>query len=188
MALATMHDLMIAELRDLFSAETQLVMALPKMATGAVTPSLRKAFVHHLDETHEHVWRLVQIFELLEQSPRGASCSGMAGLLAEAAAMREQDGNDSVRDAGLLAVAQRIEHYQIAAYRTSLAFATLLAYRDTATLLEATLKEERAADELLNEIAENEVNANASESDEASDELLREWAAPRRRSPALSGR
>ena len=188
MALATMHDLMIAELRDLFSAETQLVMALPKMATGAVAPSLRKAFVHHLDETHDHVSRLFRIFDVLDQSPRGASCSGMAGLLIEAADMIEQEGNDSVRDAGLLAVAQRIEHYQIAAYRTSLAFATLLAYSDVAKVLEMTLKDERDTDELFNELAESEVNANASESEEESEEILHDWAAPRRRSGALSGR
>ena len=161
MALATMHDLMIAELKDLYSAETQLVKALPKMVKGAHTPSLSKAFEDHLEQTHEHVARLEQIFESIGKSPRGTKCKGMEGLLAEAAEMLEEDGDDTVRDAGIIASAQRVEHYEIAAYGSTLAFATLMGHTDVARLLEMTLNEEKAADTLLSTIAEGEVNPTA---------------------------
>jgi ferritin-like metal-binding protein YciE len=158
MALATMHDLMIAELKDIYSAETQLVKALPKMAKGANTPSLRKAFEDHLEQTHEHVSRLEQIFGLLGASPRGTKCKGMEGLLEEGADMLAEDGDDTVRDAGIIAAAQRVEHYEIAAYGSTLAFATLMGHTEIAGLLEQTLTEEKAADQLLSSIAEDEVN------------------------------
>lgn len=158
MALATMHDLMIAELRDLYSAETQLVKALPKMATGATTPSLRTAFEEHLVQTQEQVARLDQIFEMLGTSPRGVKCKGMEGLLEEASEMLDEEGDDNVRDAGIIASAQRVEHYEIAAYGSTLAFATLLGHSEIAELLETTLNEEKTADEMLSTIAEEEVN------------------------------
>lgn len=161
MALATMHDLMIAELKDIYSAETQLVKALPKMATGATSPSLRKAFEDHLEQTQEQVSRLEQIFELLGQSPRGKKCKGMEGLLEEAGEMLEEEGDDMVRDAGIIAAAQRVEHYEIAAYGSTLAFATLMGHTEIAELLETTLNEEKATDELLSTIAEEEVNVSA---------------------------
>jgi ferritin-like metal-binding protein YciE len=171
MALATMHDLMIAELKDLYSAETQLVKALPRMAQGAATPSLRKAFENHLEQTHDHVARLEQIFDILGRSPRGTKCKGMEGLLEEGAEMLDEDGDDTVRDAGIIAAAQRVEHYEIAAYGSTLAFATLMGHTDVAELLELTLKEEKAADELLSTIAENDVNSAApGMPDEAEDE------------------
>ena len=103
MALATMHDLMLAELKDLHSAETQLVKALPKMVKGATTASLRTAFEEHLEQTHEHVARLEQIFERLGTSPRGKKCKGMEGLLEEGAEMLEEEGDENVRDAGIIA-------------------------------------------------------------------------------------
>ncbi|HYW31698.1 MAG TPA: ferritin-like domain-containing protein [Gemmatimonas sp.] len=158
MALATMNDLLIAELKDLYSAETQLVKALPKMAKGATTPSLRTAFEEHLVQTQEQVARLEQIFEILGSSPRGVKCKGMEGLLEEASEMLDEDGEDTVRDAGIIASAQRVEHYEIAAYGSSLAFATLLGHSEIAELLEMTLNEEKQADELLSTIAEEEVN------------------------------
>jgi ferritin-like metal-binding protein YciE len=161
MALATMHDLMIAELKDLYSAETQLVKALPNLVRGARTPSLSKAFEDHLEQTHEHVARLEQIFDIIGKSPRGTKCKGMEGLLAEAADMLGEDGDDTVRDAGIIASAQRVEHYEIAAYGSTLAFATLLAHSEVAELLEMTLNEEKAADALLSSIAEDEVNSAA---------------------------
>jgi len=171
MALATMHDLMIAELKDIYSAETQLVKALPKMAKGATTPSLRKAFEDHLEQTQEHVARLEQIFELLGESPRGKKCKGMEGLLEEGGEMLEEEGDDTVRDAGIIASAQRVEHYEIAAYGSSLAFATLMGHTEIAELLETTLNEEKAADKLLSTIAEDEVNiaAPGMEAEEAGD-------------------
>lgn len=158
MALTTMHDLMLAELKDLYSAETQLVKALPKMAKGATTVSLRTAFEEHLDQTHEHVARLEQIFERLGQSPRGKKCKGMEGLLEEGAEMLGEEGDETVRDAGIIASAQRVEHYEIAAYGSTLAFATLMGQTEIAELLEMTLNEEKTADELLSSIALDEVN------------------------------
>ena len=168
MALATMHDLMIAELRDIYSAETQLVKALPKMAKGATTPSLKTAFENHLVETQEHVARLEQIFETLGTSPRGKKCKGMEGLLEEGSEMVDEDGDDTVRDAGIIASAQRVEHYEIAAYGSTIAFATTMGHTEIAGILEKTLSEEKAADELLSQIAEDEVNAAAPGMDGAS--------------------
>ncbi len=161
MALATMHDLMIAELKDLYSAETQLVKALPKMAKGATTPSLRTAFEEHLVQTQEQVARLDQIFEMLGTSPRGVKCKGMEGLLEEASEMLDEDGDDSVRDAGIIASAQRVEHYEIAAYGSTVAFANLMGHSEIAELLEMSLNEEKQTDELLSTIAEEEVNVSA---------------------------
>ncbi len=161
MALATMHDLMIAELKDLYSAETQLVKALPKMAKGVSAPSLRKAFEDHLAQTQEQVSRLEQICEMLGVSPRGKKCKGMEGLLEEGTEMLEEEGDDAVKDAGIIAAAQRVEHYEIAAYGSTLAFATLMGHSEIAELLETSLNEEKAADELLSTIAEEEVNVSA---------------------------
>lgn len=161
MALATMHDLMIEELKDLYSAETQLVKALPKMAKGVSAPSLRKAFEDHLVQTQEQVSRLEQIFEMLGTSPRGKKCKGMEGLLEEAVEMLEEDGDEQVKDAGIIASAQRVEHYEIAAYGSTLAFATLMGHTEIAELLETTLNEEKEADVLLSSIATEEVNAAA---------------------------
>lgn len=161
MALATMHDLMIAELKDLYSAETQLVKALPKMAKGVAAASLRKAFEDHLAQTQEQVSRLEQIFEMLGVSPRGKKCKGMEGLLEEGTEMLEEEGDAAVKDAGIIASAQRVEHYEIAAYGSTLAFATLMGHSEIAELLETTLNEEKAADELLSSIAEEEINVSA---------------------------
>ncbi len=175
MALATMHDLMIAELKDLYSAETQLVKVLPKMAKGVSAPSLRKAFEDHLVQTQEHVSRLEQICEMLGTSPKGKKCKGMEGLLEEGTEMLEEEGDAHVKDAGIIAAAQRVEHYEIAAYGSTLAFATLMGHSEIAELLETTLNEEKETDVLLSSIAENEVNAaapgmEAEEADESDDD------------------
>ena len=159
MSLDTMHDLMIAELKDLYSAETQIVKALPKMAQGASTESLRRAFEDHLEQTHEHVARLETIFSILDVTPRGKKCKGMEGLLEEGGEMLDEDGDDTVRDAGIIASAQRVEHYEMAAYGSTLAFANLMGHTEIAELLEMTLNEEKAADALLTSIAENDVNS-----------------------------
>ena len=166
MSLDTMHDLMIAELKDLYSAETQIVKALPKIAGGATTASLRTAFLNHLEETKEHIARLDTIFGILDVSPRGKKCKGMEGLLEEGGEMLEEDGHDIVRDAGIIASAQRVEHYEMAAYRSTLAFATLMGHTEIAELLEMTLTEEKAADALLSHIAEEDVNSAAPAMDE----------------------
>ena len=196
MALDTMHDLMINELQDIYSAETQLVKALPKMAKGATTPSLRKAIEDHLEQTQEHVTRLDQIFELLGTSARGKKCKGMEGLLAEGAEMLEEEGNETVKDAGIIAAAQRVEHYEIAAYGSTLAFATLMGHSEVAELLETTLAEEKAADSLLSSIAEDDVNPaapgmeaeEASEDDEAEAPKATSARPAAKRSPSKSKR
>jgi ferritin-like metal-binding protein YciE len=186
MALATMHDLMVAELKDLYSAETQLVMALPRMATGSVTPRLRKAFTHQLDETHDHVMRLAQVFRILGESARGPKCDGMAALVADAVAMIDADGHDVVRDAGISAAAQRINHYEIAAYGSTLAFARILERNDIAGLLEQTLSEVKVSYELLLEIADDDVNVNAPRFTEEVDEDAAEaWLRPQKRGTAV---
>lgn len=202
MALATMHDLMIAELKDLYSAETQLVKALPKMAKGVAAASLRKAFEDHLAQTQEQVSRLEQIFEMLGVSPRGKKCKGMEGLLEEGTEMLEEEGDAAVKDAGIIASAQRVEHYEIAAYGSTLAFATLMGHSEIAELLETTLNEEKAADELLSSIAEEEINVSApgmeavsmgaaSEDDaeaEEEDETVKTKPAAKRATKKTSGR
>ncbi len=181
MALATMHDLMIAELKDLYSAETQLMKVLPKMAQGVSTPSLRTAFEDHLVQTQEHVSRLEQICEMLGTSPKGKKCKGMEGLLEEGVEMLEEEGDAHVKDAGIIAAAQRMEHYEIAAYGSTLAFATLMGHSEIADLLETTLNEEKATDALLSSIAEDEVNVaapgmEAEETDESDDDDATEGA------------
>jgi ferritin-like metal-binding protein YciE len=145
-ALATMQDLMTAELRDLYSAEMQMLVTLPAMASGSGSAELRNAFRSHLEDTHEHVSRLEEIFGMLDISTRGAHCPGVAVLLWDAKVAMSQQGDSFVRDAGLIVAAQRIEHYEIVSYRTSLALATLLALPDVAMYLETTLREEQAFD------------------------------------------
>ena len=161
MALATMHDLMVAELKDLYSAETQLVMALPRMATGSVTPRLRKIFTHWLDETHEHMIRLAHIFRILGESSRGPKCDGIAALLADAVAMTNADGDNVVRDASIGAAAQRIHRYGIAAYGSTLALARIMSRHHVASLLELTLSDVKASYDQLLEVVEDHVTVNA---------------------------
>ncbi|MCC7052105.1 MAG: ferritin-like domain-containing protein [Gemmatimonadaceae bacterium] len=169
MALATMHDLMINELQDLYSAETQLVKALPKMAKGATTPSLRKAFEDHLEQTQGHVARLEQVFEMLGATARGKKCKGMEGLLVEGTEMLVEEGDELVKDAGIIAAAQRVEHYEMAAYGSTIAFANVMGHTEIAELLEQTLEEEKAADALLSSIAEDDVNSAAPGMEEDAD-------------------
>ncbi len=158
MALDTMRDLLVAQLRELYSAETQVTRALPRLADGAANGILAEAFRTHLKETAEQIARLERIFELLGESPRGRKAKGMSGLLAEAADTLDEPGFDFVRDAGLIAIAQRIEHYEISAYRTARALAHLVGEDDVAVLVDESLQQEVAADDRLGEIAETEVN------------------------------
>lgn len=183
MALDTLHDLMIDELKDLYSAESQLLKALPKMVEGATTPSLKKAIGDHLEQTKNQVKRLDQIFETLGVSPRGKKCKAMEGLCEEGAEMVEEEGEDVVRDAGIIASAQRVEHYEIAAYGSTIAFARLLGHDEIVTLLEATLEEEKAADSMLTKLAESEINvaANAMSDEDASEDDEEEDASASKR-------
>jgi ferritin-like metal-binding protein YciE len=167
MKLDNLRKLYINELRDLYSAENQLLKALPKMAKGASSDELRQAFESHLQETEGHVERLETIFEDLDESPKGKTCHGMKGLVEEGSEILEEEGEESVLDAGIIAAAQKVEHYEIASYGTVRTFAELLGEKDAAKLLQQTLDEEGAADEKLNELAEGIVNPEAlSESEE----------------------
>jgi ferritin-like metal-binding protein YciE len=161
MALATMQDLFIEQLKDLYSAEKQLVQALPKMAKAATTPELAQAITDHLSQTQNHVSRLEQCFEHLNASTRGKRCKGMEGLIEEGKETIEEDGEGVVKDAGLIAAAQRVEHYEISGYGTARTMANLLGLDDVADLLEETLGEEEEADKLLSQIAMDQVNPQA---------------------------
>lgn len=161
MALDTMQELLCEELRDIYNAEQQLVKALPKLAGVATTPSLQDALQDHLAETEGHVRRLEQVFEVLGQKAAGKKCKGMEGLLEEGAEMADQTGSELVRDAGIISAAQRVEHYEIAAYGCAITHARVLGLEDVAELLEQTLAEEKLADERLSTIAEQEVNGSA---------------------------
>jgi ferritin-like metal-binding protein YciE len=161
MKLNSLDKLYLEELRDLYSAETQLVKALPKMAKGASSDELKEAFESHLEQTKEHVERLTKIFDRLEEKPTGKTCQAMKGLIEEGSEMLEQEGDESVIDAGLIAAAQRVEHYEIAAYGTVRTFANLLGEDEAAELLQQTLDEEGETDKQLSELAEGIVNEKA---------------------------
>lgn len=169
MELESLRDLYIDELKDLYSAEKQLVKALPKMAKNATHPDLAKAFTDHLAQTEGHVARLEQIFESLEASPRGKKCVGMEGLIEEANELLEEDADEDVLDAGLISKAQHVEHYEMAGYGTVHKYALTLGEEEHADLLEQTLNEEKEADELLSQLAENSINLEAAAGDEDSD-------------------
>ena len=141
--------------------------ALPKMAKGASNDQLRQAFEEHLRQTSEQVSRLEQIFDALGEKPTGKKCMGMEGLVKEGAEVMKEDYEDSVKDAGIIGAAQRVEHYEIAAYGTAKAFAEILGEDEHVSLLEETLNEEKEADQKLSQIAE-EVNASAEEEGDTS--------------------
>jgi ferritin-like metal-binding protein YciE len=161
MSLDSLQKLFLEELKDIYNAEKQLVEALPRLAKAAESPELQEAFTSHLRETEGHVERLEQIFQNLGQTARGKRCKGMEGLVEEGKEIIEQEGEAPVIDAALIAGAQRVEHYEIAAYGCLRTYAQLLGHDKAAQLLSQTLEEEEAADEKLNAIAEDKVNAEA---------------------------
>lgn len=161
MKLESLKDLYLEQLKDLYSAETQLVEALPRMAERATSPDLKKGFQDHLLQTEEHVRRLEQIFQDLGESPKGHTCEGMKGLIKEGEEMIKMKGDDKVIDAGLIAAAQRVEHYEIAGYGTVRTYAEMLGKSQHAPLLERTLQEEEMADEKLTRLAESHINVEA---------------------------
>jgi ferritin-like metal-binding protein YciE len=156
----SLRELFIEQLRDIYSAETQLVKALPKMAKAASSSELRTAFTNHLEQTRDHVDRLETIFSQLDEEPEGETCKGMAGLIAEGKEAIEADGEHDVKDAWLIAAAQRVEHYEIAAYGTVKSMASLLDEEEAANLLEETLNEEKETDQHLTELS-GEINPRA---------------------------
>jgi ferritin-like metal-binding protein YciE len=161
MKLNTLEQLYISELRDLYSAENQLLKALPKMAKGASSPELKDAFEKHLEQTKGHVERLEELFQQLDESPKGKTCHGMKGLIEEGSEILNEDGEDSVLDAGIIVAAQKVEHYEIAGYGSARTFANLLGKDEEAKLLQSTLDEESETNEILNGLAESVVNPEA---------------------------
>ncbi len=161
MELDTLKDLYIDELKDLYSAERQLVKALPKMIKATKHPELRAAFKTHLQQTGEHAKRLEQICKELGVSPRGKKCVGMEGLIEEGNELIREEPDPDVLDAGLIAKAQHVEHYEIAGYGTVRTFARQLGFENQADLLQQTLDEEGRTDHLLTELAESGINVEA---------------------------
>lgn len=153
-----LHELFLDELADLLSAETQLTKALPKMAKAAQSEELRDAITSHLQETEGHVERLKQVFESLDEKPRSKTCKAMKGLIEEGSELLQELKGKSSIDAGIIAAAQKVEHYEIASYGTVKAWAEQMNHTEAADLLEKTLEEEIAADEKLTDIAETEAN------------------------------
>jgi ferritin-like metal-binding protein YciE len=156
----TFRDLYLEQLRDLYSAETQLTKALPKMAKAATNEDLKNGFTEHLEQTRGHVQRLEQIFQALSEKPTGTKCKAMEGLVAEGSEMIESDFEGAVKDAGLIAAAQRVEHYEISAYGTAKTFAEVLGDTEAVSLLNETEEEERETDEKLTQLA-SEINSQA---------------------------
>lgn len=159
--MATLEDLYTDLLKDLYSAEKQLVKALPKMAKNAQSPDLQKAFQEHLRQTEGQVDRIERIFSEMGGSPRGKKCVGMEGLVEEGNELLQEDVEPDVLDAGLIAAAQKVEHYEIAGYGTARAWAERLGFDKAARLLQETLEEESMANEKLTKIAESHVNMEA---------------------------
>lgn len=166
MELKSLHDLLIHELKDIYSAEKQLTKALPKMAKAASNEQLKEAFKVHLEETKGQIERLEQIFKDLGKSPRGETCKAMEGLIEEGdSLMKEKAADPDVMDAGLIAAAQRVEHYEIAAYGCARTYAKLLKNKEMQKLLQTTLNEEGATDKKLTKLAESTINISAASSE-----------------------
>jgi ferritin-like metal-binding protein YciE len=157
----TLKDLFVEELQDLYSAENQLVKALPKMAKAATSSELKKGFEMHLKETKGHVERLDKIFKMLDEKSKGPKCKAMEGLVEEGKEIMEEHDTGELLDAGLIAAAQKVEHYEIASYGTVKAWAGQMGLDDVAELLNETLEEEKATDEKLTEMALASVNTEA---------------------------
>jgi ferritin-like metal-binding protein YciE len=166
----TLHEMLVDEIKDLYHAEKQLTKALPKMAKAANHEDLREAFEMHLEETREQITRLEEVFEALGEKVKAKPCAGMAGILEEGKDTMEEDAEGAVMDAALIAAAQRAEHYEIGAYGTCVEWARLLGLDEVASLLEATLEEEKAADQKLTALAESEINQAAVAEGQSEDE------------------
>jgi ferritin-like metal-binding protein YciE len=164
-----LRELYLDELKDLYNAENQLIKALPKLAKASSSDVLREGFEQHLEQTKGHVERLEQIFEALDESPKGKKCAGMEGLVKEGSEVMSEDFEGAVMDAALIGAAQRVEHYEIAAYGTVIAFANQLGESEHASLLKETLEEEKETDEKLTSLSE-EINSLATSEGMGSEE------------------
>jgi ferritin-like metal-binding protein YciE len=177
----SLKDLLIDELKDLYSAEQQLVKALPKMADAATNSELKEGFTSHLEQTRGHVQRLEEAFSKLGVTAKPKTCKAMQGLIAEGAEAIELDSNDPIRDACLIGAAQRVEHYEIAAYGTARSFASTIGEEEVADLLQETLDEEAETDKRLTAMSSgvnDEANSSAASEGEGAEE--RESKARRR--------
>jgi ferritin-like metal-binding protein YciE len=161
MAVETLHDAFEEELKDVLSAEKQLLKALPKMAKAATNEDLKAGFEEHLEQTKTHVERLEKVFELLDKAPRAKKCKAMEGLIEEGAELMEEDMEPDVLDAMLIGAAQKVEHYEIATYGTLVTWAKQLEMEEAASILHETLDEEKETDMKLTELAETGINAEA---------------------------
>jgi ferritin-like metal-binding protein YciE len=161
MEMNSLQDLMVDQLKDLYNAESQLVKALPKMAKAATNPQLKQAFTTHLEQTKGHVERLEQVFDSMGLSAKGKTCKAMKGLIEEGKEMMDEDAEPEVMDAGLIAAAQRVEHYEMAGYGCVRTYAELLGNKQAAKLLQQTLDEEGKTDKLLTSLAEKVINLEA---------------------------
>lgn len=167
MKIQSLEDLFVHELRDMYSAENQLIKALPKVAKNAGSSELKEALEQHLEETKHQAERLEQIFEQLDARAKGKKCHGMEGLIEEGKELMEEDAEEPVMDAGIIAACQKVEHYEMAAYGTLRTWAQQLGHDDIAATLQEILDEEKAADEKLNQIAQSMVNQEAAVGGEA---------------------
>lgn len=166
MQMDSFDKLYLDELKDAYNAEKQLVKAIPKMVKSATSPELRTALEDHLEVTRRHVERLEEIFQDMGKPASGKTCKGMSGIIEEGQEILQEDGDPGVIDAGIIAAAQRVEHYEIASYGTLRTFAQIKGDTKAARLLEETLNEEKEADQRLTQIAESSVNVEASDVDE----------------------
>jgi ferritin-like metal-binding protein YciE len=166
---SALKELYIDELRDIYNAESQLVKALPKMAKASTSDELRSGFESHLEQTRGHVRRLEEIFDALNEKPTGKKCAGMQGLVKEGEEIMDEDFEGQVMDTALISAAQRVEHYEIAAYGCVRSWAELLGESEAASLLEKTLEEEKATDQKLTELSEK-INVEAKGQDEEGQE------------------
>jgi ferritin-like metal-binding protein YciE len=180
MQIASLQQLFTNELKDLYDAEKQILKELPKMVDAAFSPKLQKGFQQHLEQTKKHVERLDQIFQNRQVSGSRKKCKGIEGILEEGGELMKQDVDPDVLDAGLIAAAQKVEHYEIASYGSVRTYAELLGDDKTAALLDQTLQEEKATDAKLSELARNEVNLAAADTDADDDVTDVRRSAPRR--------
>jgi ferritin-like metal-binding protein YciE len=165
----TLHDVFVDEMRDMLNAEQQITKALPKMIKAAGSGELRRAFEFHLGETQNQIDRLERAFSLLKETPKGKKCDGMEGILEEGKKVMDEDLDGPVLDAALIAGAQRVEHYETAAYGTLVAWAEAMGHADVARLLKESLEEEKNADKTLSSLAEGGINRAALNEDEEED-------------------
>jgi len=184
----SLEELLQEELKDMYDAEKQLTKALPKLAKKATTPDLQDAFEEHLRQTQQHMERLEQVFDQLGMPVKGKTCKGMKNLIAEGNDMIADADDDATRDAIMIAAAQKVEHYEIAAYGTMRTWANVLGHREIASMLEDTLEEEKETDQKLTGIAEGFVNQAAAEDEEEEEPRKRTVGARASRRPAAADR